>query len=69
MSERFVDVRDTTENTHGVSLTGLQTIVPPAAKAGAILRINIAIWKFQGILADMPIGLSSGMQSQTEGQP
>src|SRR5699024_5438602 len=41
----------------GLSLDGFMTIVQPAAKAGAILRVNIARGKFQGVIAaTTPIG-------------
>ena len=34
----------------GVSCAGLATIVQPAAIAGPILRVPIAIGKFQGVM-------------------
>ena len=41
----------------GVSSAGLTTAVHPAASAGAILRVIIAIGKFHGVMAAMtPIG-------------
>jgi hypothetical protein len=45
---------------NGVSLAGLQTIVQPAARAGAILRVSMAIGKFHGVIAaQTPIGSRS----------
>src|SRR5699024_7471604 len=35
----------------GLSLDGFMTIVQPAAKAGAVLSVNIARRKFQGVIA------------------
>ena len=35
----------------GVNSAGLMTIVQPAANAGAILRVIIAMGKFQGVIA------------------
>ena len=48
----------------GVCSAGLITIVQPAAKAGAILRVIIAIGKFHGVMAaHTPIGcLSTSMR-------
>ena len=41
----------------GVSSDGFKTTVHPTAKAGAILRVIIAIGKFQGVIAaTTPIG-------------
>ena len=41
----------------GVALAGLQTTVQPAARAGAIFRVNIALGKFQGVIqATTPTG-------------
>ncbi len=41
----------------GVSLAGLQTTVHPAASAGAILRVSIALGKFHGVMqATTPTG-------------
>src|SRR3954470_19849998 len=41
----------------GVSSAGFKTTVQPAANAGAILRVIIAIGKFQGVIAaTTPIG-------------
>ena len=41
----------------GVSLAGLTTIVQPAAMAGPILRVPMAIGKFQGVIIRLgPIG-------------
>ena len=41
----------------GVCSAGLITIVQPAAMAGAILRVIIAVGKFQGVIAaHTPIG-------------
>src|SRR5690625_1704028 len=36
---------------NGVSLEGLITTVQPAARAGPILRVNIAAGKFHGVIA------------------
>ena len=42
---------------NGVSSAGLITMVQPAAIAGAILRVIMAIGKFQGVIATQtPIG-------------
>ena len=41
----------------GVALAGLQTTVHPAANAGAIFRVSIALGKFHGVMhATTPIG-------------
>src|SRR5210317_1088981 len=41
----------------GVALAGLHTTVHPAASAGAILRVSIALGKFQGVMqATTPTG-------------
>ena len=41
----------------GVALAGLHTTVQPAASAGAILRVSIALGKFQGVIqATTPTG-------------
>ena len=41
----------------GVAFAGLQTTAHPAAMAGAIFRVNIALGKFQGVMhATTPIG-------------
>ncbi len=41
----------------GVSCAGFTTIVQPAAMAGPILRVPIAIGKFQGVIIRLgPIG-------------
>ena len=41
----------------GVALAGLQTTVQPAASAGPILRVSMALGKFQGVMqATTPTG-------------
>ena len=37
----------------GVSAAGLRTVVHPAARAGAILRVAIAAGKFQGVTSTL----------------